>query len=149
MYEFLYYRVRDVMTAAPIAVAPTTPLSEVETIFAQHDFNGVPVVDAAHHLLGVLTKLDFLKAFRFTSESVVPHYEEIMRQPAESAMTRDPVTFDPDMPLTRVLDELVTTRHKSFPVVAAGQLVGIVAREDVLRALRKAAAGEGSPGAAQ
>jgi CBS domain-containing protein len=34
------------------------------------------------------------------------------------------------------------TRYKSFPVVAGALLVGVIAREDVLRALRRAAAGE-------
>jgi CBS domain-containing protein len=38
---------------------------------------------------------------------------------------------------------MVATRNKSFPVVDEdGRLVGMVAREDVMRALRRAAAGE-------
>jgi CBS domain-containing protein len=57
-------------------------------------------------------------------------------------MTRELVTVGPDLPLTRVLQELVETRNKSLPVLDGTRLVGVVAREDVLRALRRAAAGE-------
>jgi len=38
---------------------------------------------------------------------------------------------------------MVATRNKSFPVVdAKGALVGVVAREDVMQALRRAGTGE-------
>jgi CBS domain-containing protein len=57
-------------------------------------------------------------------------------------MTRELVTVAPDIPLTRVLQKLVETRNKSLPVLDGARLVGVVAREDVLRALRRAAAGE-------
>jgi CBS domain-containing protein len=142
MYEFIYYRVRHVMTRSPVVIRPSTPLAEVESIFDSHDFNGLPVLDESDTLVGVVTKLDFLRAFVFTPESVVPHYDEILRRAAESVMTADPRTVDPDMPLTRILEDMVATRYKSFPVVEQGRFAGVVAREDVLRGLRRAAAGE-------
>jgi CBS domain-containing protein len=51
------------------------------------------------------------------------------------------MTVAPDDPLTHVLQKMVHTRCKSFPVLEDDRLVGIVAREDVLRALRRAAEG--------
>src|SRR5213076_2941798 len=89
------------------------------------------------------TKLDFLKAFAFTPHEMVPHYDEIMGRPAESVMTRNPATVRPDMTLTRLLQLMVDTRYRSFPVAIGALLIGIVARQDVVRALRRAAAGEG------
>jgi CBS domain-containing protein len=139
MYEFLDYRVADVMASSPVTIDPDTSLAEVEELFNRHNFNGLPVVDHGGRLLGMLTKLDVLKAFAFTPSSIIPPYDEITRQRAERFMTRDPVTFDPGVPLTHVLEEMVRSRFKSFPVVAGGRLVGVVAREDVLRALREAA----------
>src|SRR5206468_10271117 len=75
--------------------------------------------------------------------SSVPHYTEIMCRPAESVVTRNPITVRPDMALTRLLQLMVETRYRSFPVAIGALLIGIVARQDVLRALRRAAAGEG------
>ena len=137
MYEFLKYEVRDAMTTDPIAISPHTRLKEVEELFENHDFNGVPVVDGQRHLLGILTKFDLLKAFSFDAHALVPHYDAIMEQPAEAVMTRDPVSVGPRLPLSRLLQKLVEMRTKSLPVVEDGRLVGIVAREDVLKALRR------------
>ena len=140
MYEFLTLRVSDAMTRDVITIRPETPLCDVEALFERHGFNGVPVVDASGTMLGFLTKLDLLRACAFSTESIVPHYEEILELPARRAMTSCPETVHPDMPLTRVLEKLVSTRWKSLPVVQDGRVVGIVSREDVLRALRRVAA---------
>ena len=138
MYEFLQYQVRDAMTPNPITIRPTTLLREVEELFEAHDFNGVPVVDNQHHLVGVLTKFDLLKAFSLDSHALVPHYDDIMEQAAEAVMTRKPVSVSPQMPLSRLLQKLVEMRTKSLPVVENGCIVGVIAREDVLKALRRA-----------
>jgi len=141
MYEFLEYQVIDAMTCQPLTITRATPLAEIEVLFAQHEFNCLPVTEEGA-LLGIVTKLDVLRAFAFGPRTVVPRYEEIMHQPAETVMTHRPVTVTPDMSLTRVLEMMVETRHRSFPVVTGALLIGIIAREDVLRALRRAAAGE-------
>lgn len=138
MYEFLQYQVRDAMTPNPITIRPATLLCEVEELFEAHDFNGVPVVDDQNHLVGVLTKFDLLKAFSLDSHALVPHYDDIMEQAAEVVMTREPVSVSPQMPLSRLLQKLVEMRTKSLPVVENGLVVGVIAREDVLKALRRA-----------
>ena len=69
---------------------------------------------------------------------MVPHYEEIMEQAAEAVMSRNPVSVSPHLPLSRLLQKLVEMRTKSLPVVEDGRLTGIIAREDVLKALRRA-----------
>jgi CBS domain-containing protein len=141
MYEFLEYQVADAMTYRPLTITRTTPLAEVETLFEQHDFNCLPVCEEGV-LFGIVTKLDVLKAFAFTTRTIVPRYDDIMQQSAETVMTQKPVTVTPDVPLTRVLQLMADTRYRSFPVVVGALLVGVIAREDVLRALRRAAAGE-------
>jgi CBS domain-containing protein len=141
MYEFLEYEVQDVMSA-PVSVAPATPLAEVEAILEGQGYNGLPVADAAGSLVGWVTSLDLLEAFRFTDESTLPPYDQIMQRPVESVMTREPVSVRPRMKLTRVLERMLATRNKSFPVVEGARLVGVVAREDVMSALRRAHAGE-------
>ncbi|MBL8251003.1 MAG: CBS domain-containing protein [Candidatus Competibacter sp.] len=138
MYEFLKFQVRDAMTADPIAISAQAKLREAEELFETHDFNGVPVVDDQGRLLGILTKFDVLKAFSLDSQAIVPRYEDIMEQAIETVMTRDPVSVHPELPLSRLLQRLVDMRIKSLPVVENGRLVGIVAREDVLKALRRA-----------
>jgi CBS domain-containing protein len=91
-------------------------------------------------LVGVLTKLDLLKAFSFGPGRLVPHYREILEQTVDAFMARNPMTVSPDMPLTKVLEKIVATRYRSFPLVEGDILVGIISRENVVTALRRAAA---------
>ena len=140
-YEFLEWRAEDVMSK-PLCVEPTLSLAEVERLLEQHGYNGLPVVDARGGLLGVVTSLDLLRAFDFNEDTILPDYERIMQRRVESVMSRDAQSVAPRAPLTRVLRKLVDTRSKSFPVVDDGRVVGVIAREDVMQALRRARGGE-------
>jgi CBS domain-containing protein len=110
-------------------------------LFERHDFNCLPVVESGK-LVGVLTKLDFLKAFGFPVDHPMPHYREAMAREVATVMTTEPTTFEPEAPLTRVLQKMITTRYKAFPVVDDGRLVGMISRGDVVRALREATSTE-------
>ncbi len=142
MRKFLDYRVVDFMSTEPTVIGPETLVADAERLFESHDFNALPVVDDSNRLLGLLTKLDLLRAFTFTPDSMIPDYEAIMELPAERVMSLRPISVPPDTPLTRVLQRLVDTRSKSFPVVADGRLIGMIAREDILRAVRTAASSD-------
>lgn len=142
MYEFLDYRVSDAMTKDPLTIAPDATIAEAERLFERHGFNLLPVVEGGRRLVGVLSALDLLKAFRFDEEHLFPPYEQIMSRPIRAVMSAKPLTVSPRTPLTRALEKMVRTRNKSLPVALGGEVVGILTREDVLNALRRAVAGE-------
>lgn len=142
MQRFFDYSVADFMTRDPITIDPEAKLMEAERLLESHDFNCLPVVDDEERLIGVVSKLDLLRAFIFTARTMIPPYEEIMRQQVRELMVEEPRVVTPDLPLTRVLQLMVETRIKSLPVVSEGQLHGMISREDVLRALRTGAAPE-------
>jgi CBS domain-containing protein len=146
VYEFLEYRVCDAMTVEPICVGPQTRLGEAAKIFDEHQFNGLPVLAQDGALLGVVTKLDLLAAFRAKDGQMFPPYDEIMARSVSELMTREPRAVTPRALLTDVLEKLITSRFKSLPVLDDGRLIGIISREDVLHALRSAAAGEVATG---
>ena len=139
MNEFVECAVEDAMTYRPVTVGRRAALREVEALFEKHDHDCFPVQDTEGALVGVVTKLDFLRAFTLTGQTMVLRYEEIMALPVESIMTVNPITVTPDTTLTRVIALMVGTRHKSFPVVRGTELLGIVSRHDVLQTLRRAA----------
>ena len=146
MYEFLDYRACDAMTRDPITIGTESSLAKAEALLEQHDFNALPVVGPGRELLGVVTKLDLLRAFRFTDRHMFPPYEQIMARPVREVMVTDLTTVTPRTPLTRVLETLVRLCTKSLPVVEDGVLVAVIAREDVLQALRRAVSGERATG---
>ena len=140
MYEFLDYPVQDVMNR-PLMVTADTTLAEVELLLEKHGYNALPVVDAAERVVGLVSSLDLLRAFSFPEDVILPPYEEIMVRGIEGVMTRDVLTVCPRTPLTRVLQKIIDTRNKSFPVVDEDRVVGMVAREDVMLALRRGTGG--------
>ena len=88
---------------------------------------------------GIVTKFDFLRAFAFTTGQMVPHYDELMKRPVAEVMTEAVVHVEPTAPLTRVLQLMASLKAHSFPVIGPErQLVGMISREDVMRALREA-----------
>ncbi|MBW1709762.1 MAG: CBS domain-containing protein [Deltaproteobacteria bacterium] len=145
MYKFFFYQVKDVMTSDPVTVEKNSTIKDVEQIFEKNDFNGLPVVDKNQRLIGMVTKLDLLKAFAFSKKVKVPQYDFIREKEIAPLMTEALHVFNPETPLTGVLQKMIETGYKSFPVVDRDRVVGIVAREDVLRGLRQAAQGYPSP----
>jgi CBS domain-containing protein len=136
LQKFLVMQTKEVMTKLVLTVSRHVTLRELEHLFETHDFNGFPVVEG-HHLLGIVTKFDFLKNFVFTPSTVFPHYDDLMKRTVEEIMTRNVCSVHPTTPLTRGLQMMVETRDKSFPVVDdKNRLVGIISRGDIVRALR-------------
>ena len=141
MYRFLECTAGQYMTRSVITVTRQLTMRELEQLFEKHDFNSFPVVEEGN-MLGIVTKLDFLRTFAFTTGQMLPHYDDLMRRPVIEAMTEAVVHVEPAAPLTRVLQLMVNLKARSFPVVGAqGQLLGIISREDVMRALKEATQG--------
>jgi len=138
MYRFLEFHVANFMTRSVITATPQATIAEAQALFEKHDFNCLPVV-RNRSLVGVLTKLDILKAFRFRTNRLVPPYSSIVSDAVRTVMSEKPRVVGPDAPLTRVLETMVKTRFRSFPVTRGDVLVGIISREDVMRALLQAA----------
>ena len=140
MYSFLEESVSENMTRAVKTVPPETTMRELHRLFAEDDFNGYPVVKDGK-LLGVVSKFDFLNCFAFTPSFLIPRYNDLMDKTVADVMTREFVSTSPDAKLQRVLQLMVNHRVRSMPVTDNnGDLVGIIAREDVMRALDRCAA---------
>jgi CBS domain-containing protein len=138
VYRFLEGTAAQYMTRAVTTVTRQTTMRELEALFEKHDFNSFPVVEK-EKMLGIITKFDFLRAFAFTAGQMVPHYDELMRRPVAEMMTEAVVHVEPAAPLTRVLQLMVSLKSRSLPVIGPDhQLVGMISREDVMRALKEA-----------
>ena len=137
MYRFLACTVGQYMTRAVTTVTRQVTMRELEELFERHDFNSFPVVENGT-MLGIVTKFDFLHAFAFTTAQMAPHYDELMRRTVGEMMTEAVIHVEPDTPLTRVLQLMVSVKARSFPVMSRERrLVGMISREDVMRALRE------------
>jgi CBS domain-containing protein len=139
VYSFLEETVAENMTRVVKTASPETTMRALHRMFADDDFNGYPVVTDGK-LLGVVSKFDFLKCFAFTPSSLIPPYDALMDRTVADVMTDEFVSVSPDTRLQRVLQLMVNHRVRSMPVLVGGRLVGVIAREDVMRALDRCAA---------
>ena len=138
MYRFLECTAGRYMTREVKTVTRKLTLRELGGLFEKHDFNAFPVAEGGS-LLGIVTKFDFLKAYALTTGQMVPHYDELMQRVVADVMTEAVVHVEPTAPLTRVLQMMVGLKARSFPVLDSHrQLVGMISREDVMRALTEA-----------
>jgi CBS domain-containing protein len=140
MHKFLEWHASQFMTKNVKTVPATMTLRELGELFDKNDFNSFPVIDNGE-FIGLVTKLDFLKAFLFDTGHLVPHYNEVMTLPVTKVMTKDAVHAEPDTPLTRVLELMVKLRTRGVPVIDNGKVVGVISRTDLMHALSTATKG--------
>ena len=135
MHRFLEASAGDYMTRTVKTVGRDTTMRELHRMFEQTDFNAFPVREN-DDIVGLVTKFDFLKCFAFTPSRMVPSYDDLLSRRAAEVMTPEFIYVDAGTKLTRVLQLMVEHRMKSIPVLDPEQrLLGIIAREDVMRAL--------------
>ena len=139
MYKFLEQMVAGSMTRNVKAVSRGLTLRELEDLFERDDFNAYPVEEDTQ-IVGLVSKFDFLSSFMFTPAHMTPRYEDLMKRTVADIMTPDFIYVRGETRLTRVLQLMVDHRIRSMPVIEGDQrLVGMVAREDVMRTLRSCA----------
>jgi CBS-domain-containing membrane protein len=135
VHKFLEATAGQYMTRAVRTVTRDTTMREFEKLVDDADFNTLPVREG-DDIVGLVTKFDFLKCFAFDPGRMVPGYDELLSRTVADVMTSEFIYVDPATKLTRVLQLMVDHRIRSIPVLDAAQrLAGIIAREDVMRAL--------------
>ena len=155
---------RELMTTDVETAAPDDDVSEVLGRLARADFNGFPVVDDEGRVVGIVTQRDLVELFQTKDRTLwipigFPPFMETLtyaidvswddldlgvdllknaNKPISDVMTADVVTVGPEADLDTLLDLLADDDRdiNRLPVVEDGHLVGIVARQDVLRAIR-------------
>ena len=139
MYRFLERTVDGHMTRNVRTVRRDLDLLALSEMFARDDFNSYPVEDDGQ-VVGIVTKFDILKCFAFTPSQMLPRYHELMERKVGDVMTPEFIYVSPDTRLPRVLQIMVEHRIRSIIVLDGAQkLAGIIAREDVIAALKAAA----------
>ena len=127
------------MTRNAKTVSRNVTLHELGDLFEKDDFNAYPVEEDAR-IVGLVTKFDFLACFVFSLAYIIPRYEDVMKRTVAEIMTPEFIYVREETKLTRVLQLMVDHRLRSMPVIEGDQqLVGMISREDVMRALQRCA----------
>ena len=116
---------RDVMTVNPALCKPETSLDRVAKLMVQHDCGEIPVIDAAQHVVGVITDRDIV--VRLVADGKNP-----AAYAAEACMSQLVVTVPVDASLKDVLTTMEKHQIRRVPVVdERGSCVGMIAQADL------------------
>ncbi len=148
-------KVRDIMTAEVVTVHSNTSVNDIAKLMNDRDITGIPVVDEANHVIGIVTELDMIvrntrlemPAFiQILDLARIPlerpgHYRDRLRHmlgaQAADIMTEQVITIGPDAEAKDLAELMVRRRFNPVPVVENGVLVGIVSRADLIRMMAR------------
>ena len=143
-------KIADIMSTEVVTVSPGTSLKDVAQLLVDHKISGVPVVDDAGGVLGVVSETDLIVKERGVPRDhggplawLVDPIDLSERVKLEAcvagqAMTSPAVTIAPRRPISAAAELMLERRINRLPVVAdAGRLVGIVTRADLVRAFTR------------
>jgi CBS-domain-containing membrane protein len=140
MREILDVTVGDLMAAPAVTVTPETTLEAFADLLARHDFNAFPVVNAAGALEGVVTRLDLFKLYLLPYRRFIPVLEDTWVSTVAAIMSRGVIALRPAEPAIKAIALMVEHRIRTIPVVrdtvAGAEVVGVVTRRDLTRALK-------------
>jgi len=144
----------DVMTRNVITVDSGATVQDVAGLLSERGISGAPVVDASGRLVGIISEGDLLRRTEIGTNPPGPvrrswwledvatararDYVKSHGRIVRDIMTRDVVTVTDDTDLSEIARLLETNHIKRVPVLHDGEIVGIVSRSNLVRALSAA-----------
>lgn len=121
--------VADYMTKRLVTLSLDTNVIDAIEKLLDHKITCAPVINQHGHLLGMFSEKDGMKVFL---ESV---YDQGMSGKVGDYMATDVVSVNADSSIVDLAEKFQPSAIRSFPVFQDNELVGIISRTDVLRAL--------------
>jgi CBS domain-containing protein len=153
MLDEAIFTAGDLMTRDVAVVHPETPLLEAVKVMAHRRISGLPVVDDAGAIVGMLSEGDLVRWHEGYTEkqarwldmlaggfALAPDFLEGIREQhrrVKFVMSSGATTVSEETPARDIAHLMHTMSIKRVPVVRDGKLVGIVARSDLVRALAR------------
>ena len=142
-------RAHQIMTKNVIAVTPHTSIQDAAKIMLQTHASGLPVVDDAGKLVGIISESDFLRRgeigtsrrrtawlqFFLVPGSAAADFVHERGRKVEDVMTQDPVTVGEETPLEDLVRLMEKKDIKRLPVMRGKAMAGIVTRSNLLQAV--------------
>ena len=142
-------RAHQIMTRPVVTVTPETTIVEAANTMLQRHISGLPVVDAAGKLLGIISEGDFIRRSEIGTQRKRGRFLKFILGPGKEAidfvhehgrkiaeiMTPEPLTISEDTDLEQIVELMEKNNVKRLPVMRGDKLVGIVSRSNLLQAV--------------
>ena len=145
-------KAQDVMKSPVIAVSKDTSVTRLVELLLERHVSGVPVVDDAGKVVGMVSEGDLLRRpelgtahkpsrwlnFFFGGGNTPADFMKAHGATAGEIMRTPVVSVKPELELQDVVTTMESNGVKRVPVVEDGKPIGIIARADLLLALSRA-----------
>jgi CBS domain-containing protein len=149
----------NVMTRQVISIDPDATVLQAARLMLQHRISGLPVIDKAGKLVGIISEGDFLRRRETRTEHRRSRWLEFLMGPGRMAdeyshshgskvsevMSTEVQAVDDVTPLEDIVVLMERYRIKRVPVVCGGQVVGIITRSNLMHAMVSLARAAQSP----
>ena len=115
-----------------ITLKPEQYIKDVIFVFNKNKIFGAPVMDDLGNLVGVLSGSDWIQA------SIEANFDPDSRLTVADLMTRDVKTVDASYSILYIAKEFMQTPYRFFPVMDDNRVIGVIKRDDILRAISDA-----------
>jgi CBS domain-containing protein len=142
-------RAHQIMTRPVITVTPDTTIVDAANTMLQKHISGLPVVDAAGKLVGIISEGDFIRRSEIGTQRKRGRFLKFILGPGQEAvdfvhehgrkiaeiMTPEPLTIGEETPLEEIVRLMEKNNVKRLPVIRGDKIVGIVSRSNLLQAV--------------
>jgi CBS domain-containing protein len=132
-----------------VSVPPQATIAEAHDTMIRSHLSGVPVIDDAGSLVGVVSEADFMRRSELGTERAGSHWLGSIFLPGRAAeiyargharrveeiMSRDVATVEETASLDEAVALMEKRRVKRLPVMSEGKVVGMLTRADFVHAL--------------
>ena len=143
---------RDIMTKNVVTVRKDQPISDLSQLFIKNHFNGVPVLDDAGKVAGVVTQGDLIEQnknlhiptvialfdavlFIDSEKKFESDVKKLTGSKIEDIYNKNAITVSMDVGLNEITTLMADKDIHTLPVLDGDKLVGIIGKKDVIRAL--------------
>ena len=130
--------IANIMTREVFFVHPDDTMQRVDEIFRMHNIHHVPVIDGEGHVMGIISKSDYLKVLHgftmFKTTKSEEYNKAILRSLlASEVMTKQVASLQPEDTVDVAAGYFRENLFHAIPVVDSNKrLVGIVTTFDML-----------------
>ena len=124
---------REMMDPRTHAVSAELPIRDAIKVLIEKGVTGIPVTGAAGQYLGILSEENCLKLIAEGDDQFTPP-----KGTAGVYLDSSVPQVSPDVDIYYVAGLFLREpKHRRFPVIEHSQLIGVITRKDVLRALAR------------
>ncbi|SHK34173.1 CBS domain-containing protein [Paramaledivibacter caminithermalis] len=143
---------KNVMNRNVVSIKPDDTLKDAVALMVKHSISGLPVIDENKNIIGIISQSDVLRHGKkpfiletvdlleiFLYEQEPENYEKELKialnMKIKDVMTKNIIAVSENTPVGKIAHLMIENEINRVPVIKQGKLVGIIGREDIIKAI--------------